>query len=438
MSLRKIRDFLIPIVTVLIILSISAAVIAYGKGYRLDITQKSVKPTGLIAATSDPVGARVYINGELKTATNNTINVIPGWYKTTIAKEGYQPWEKNLRVQGEIVTRADAYLFPTNPSLSAVSTSGVASPALSPDGGRLAFVIPEGKTATADGALVSRAGVWVLDLVDKPLGINRDARQIAKTSYIDFSESRLIWSPDGKNILATVIHPITLSQSNYLLDADKLNDSPVPVYDLAPLSVSWEELKQVKEKEKLTILKPIAIQALTPVMRILSFSPDETKILYEATASATIPQIIKPPLIGTNPTEENRTLVPETLYVYDIKEDRNYPIGNKYELGFPKPAPVKNKQAQSVQTQSANDIFSLQSQNILPVFWLPTSRHLIIVTKGKIEAVDYDATNRMTIYSGPFEDGFVIPWSSAAKILILTTFTPAAGNTPNLYAVNLR
>ena len=58
-------------------------------------------------------------------------------------------------------------------------------------------------------------------------------------------------------------------------------------------------------------------------MKIVSFAPDENKILYEATAAATT-TIISPPLIGTNATEDKRTITPNTLYIYDIKEDKNY------------------------------------------------------------------------------------------------------------------
>jgi hypothetical protein len=442
MATKKLQDLLVPIFTFLLIIGISAAVIAYGKGYRLDITHKSVNPTGLIAATSDPTGAQVLIDGKLKTATNNTMNISPGWYTVTIEKEGFQPWEKKLRVQGEIVTRADAYLFPTNPSLSTITTNGVLRPTLSPDGSKLAYVIPETQTATQSSALIDRSGIWVLDMVEKPIGFNRDARRIAKSTTVDFTKATLLWSPDSKQILATVPHPITTIETYYLLDADRSNDMPQSVYDMQTLIKEWQDLASVKIEEKLSVLKPEALAILRPLMSIISFSPDETKILYEATAAATIPQIIKPSLIGTNTTEENRTIKSESIYVYDSKEDRNYLIGDKNSLGFPKPTPtpkpVRIKQTAPIEPSSyLSSLFSLPSSTI-PIMWLPTNRHLILVSKDKIEAMDYDATNRKTLYAGPFADRFVVPWSNASRIFILTTLNPAAGTLPNLYAVNLR
>jgi hypothetical protein len=431
MSFRKIGDILIPFLSFCAILATSGAVIAYGRGYRLDVIQKSLNPTGLLAATSDPTGAQILVDGVLKSATNNTINVPPGWYRVSIAKEGYQTWEKNIGVRGEVVSRADAYLFPTNPSLSAITTTGVAFPSLSPDGSQLAYVIPQQQEATSDGVLLKRAGIWVLDLTDRPLGLNRDARQIAKTELVDFSQSILFWSPDSKQILATVTQPGTEIQSYYLLDADGLNDPPLRIYALQDLQDQWNVLSQVKDREKISGLPLGTRKTINEFMKIISFSPDENKILYEASVSGMLPQVIKPPLIGTNTTPEDRNILLDTIYVYDIKEDHNYRIGAKQDVLPTAETPKKTVPA------PAEPLFS-QPVQFPTLQWFPTNRHLIFVSKGKIEIMDYDALNRKTIYSGPFWDSFVVPWTNASKILILTTLNPLSGNLPNLYALNLR
>lgn len=432
MSLGKIREFLVPFVTFVLIIIVSAVVIAYGRGYRLDIIRKSLKPTGLIAATSDPTGAQVLIDGNLTTATNNSINVNPGWYTITIQKEGFQSWEKHIRVQGEVVTRADAYLFPANPSLSTLSTYGIVHPVLSPDGSKLAFIVPENTVATTASTLVNRSGIWILDLTERPLGFNRDARQIAKSAFTDFSDGVLTWSPDSKEILSAVENPVSGLTAYYLLDADRMNDSPQRVIDITDISTDWDNLQTLKNQEKLSGLKPELIRAVGSYMQILAFSPDETKILYQASVSATLPEIITPPLIGANSIPETRELASDSVYVYDIKEDKNYLIGPARELGVLPDPPVK-----SAKIQDPVPPYSVYSPP-LPLQWLPTSRHLIILTKSGIDAMEYDATNRRTVYAGPFWDGFMAPWMNASRILILTTLNPAAGSVPNLYAVNFR
>jgi len=400
----KFKNTALSLFTVCLIAAVSLAVIAYGRGYRFNFKQKTIGSTGLISATSDPIGASIFIDGKKAGATNTTITVKPGWYTITFAKEGYQSWEKHIRVQGEVVAQANGTLYPTNPSLSAITTSGVAGPVLSPDGSKLAYIVPTIIETTNSAQMVQRSGIWILDLIDKPLGLNRDAKQILKNETMDVSAAVLSWSPDNKQLMIDVPTPQKTTAS-YLIDTDKLNEFAKPVYIKRDVIREWETIAKTKETEKLSTLAPELIEIATQSMSIIAFSPDERNILYTATAAATIPQIITPPLIGTNPTEDVRDIKPYSIYTYDIKEDRNYLIG---------------------------DATALKLQ------WMPTSRHLITVSKDMIEAMDYDGTNRKTIYAGPFWDAFVAPWTSANKLVILTNLIPTASTLPNLYAINIR
>jgi hypothetical protein len=426
MAIKNITSVVFSVITVLVIVGASLAVIAYGKGYRLDLNKKSFGTTGLVAATSDPTGAQLFIDGKLKTATNTNLNIVPGWYTVTVVKNGYQPWEKKIRVQGEVLTRVDAMLFSSNPSLFSLTTSGVMNPTLSPDGTKLAYDVPEMPEATNGAQMVSRAGIWVLDLLDKPLGLNRDARQILKREQLNTDEGILTWSPDSKQLLL-----MTSTNEAYLLESDKFNDVPTPQFDITLLEKDWEELRQAKEKEKLLSLKDEVMNIATSSMTILSFSPDETKILYEASRSMTLPIILNPPLIGTNPTEEIRAIKPGNVYVYDVKEDRNYLVGEVKEIRR-----LGDKETKTNTTQSLN--LSISQSLVSPVQWLPTSRHLVITGKDKVEVMEYDGTNRKTVYAGPFWDGFAAPWSNAGRIVILTNLNPSASAIGNLYAVNIR
>ncbi len=426
--ITKIRSILIPFVTVCLILGVAIVLIAYGRGYRFSFSQKSLQPTGLLTVTSEPNGAQILVNGKLKTATNATISLSPDWYTVTISKEGFQSWEKKIQVQGEVVARADALLLPTNPSLTAITASGVANPSLSPDGSKLVYVIPNQKES--NNTLPStRPGVWVLDLVDKPLGLNRDARQIAKTlpaqagARIDFSKAALAWSPDNKQVLACIT-----TTTCYLLETDNLNETPILVNNIKTIQNEWKDIKNQKEKEKLATLQIELVHIATSSMKLVEFSPDESKFLYEATKSATIPPIITLPLIGSNPTPEARDIKPGNVYVYDIKEDRNYLMGDSKTIR--QSDDKKDSDSSLLQSYGLTVSSSLQ--------WLPTSRHFMLVGKDKIEIMDYDGTNRRTGYAGPFWDSFAVPWTNATKIVILTNLNSTASAINNLYAVNLR
>lgn len=388
----KITSFLIPFVTVGIILGAAIAIIAYGRGYRV-ATDGSLNPTGLLVLSSEPSGAQIIIDGKIKSATPATLTLPPGSYDVTIAKDGFQNWQKQLKVQGEVVAKGDALLLPTNPNLTAITTSGVVNPILSPDGTRLAFIIP----ASASASLTTRPGIWVLDLVDKPLGFNRDARQIATNATVNFSKAALSWSPDNTSVLATLS-----PTSQYLLNTNTLA-APEPVTNIKLLQNTWQQIKTQRESEQFATVPQLFTDVATTSAKLVAFSPDETKILYEATGSAVIPPVIEPPLIGTNPTQETRRLTPGALYVYDIKEDRNYPIPPSSLL-----------------------------------HWLPTSRHVVTVSKDQVEIMDYDGGNRRTAYAGPFWDAFAVPWASGGKLVILTNLNTAASLVNNLYVVNLK
>lgn len=425
----KIRSFLIPFVTICSILGVSLAIIAYGRGYRLDLRKNDLRSTGLISATSEPVGAQVYVDGILKSATNNSFNVDPGWYAVTIAKEGYSSWQKQLRVQGEIVARADAYLFPTNPSLSPLTTLGIQKPLLSPDGTKIAYVMP---SSHLENSLAKKAGLWVYELAEGPLGRNRDPIQLASTDRVfDIEKAVLRWSPDSTQLLAELgvtarLYPV--ARPGTFQDATSTR--------LTLLS-EWEEKRQMKELQKLEAFKQPIIDVATSSAHILSLSPDETKILYEATAPATLSLIINPPLIGTNPTKEERTIIPGNVYVYDSKEDKNFLILDKKEIPTGKPTPAPTRRPAGV-TPIKVPLLPASSPLSTAIHWFPTSKHILITLPGKIDIMEYDRTNWVTIYAGPFEGDFIAPWSNGSRIVILTNLNPGVSSLPNLYTVNLR
>lgn len=398
---KNISSFLFSFVIVCIILGTATAIIAYGRGYRFNLTDYSLNSTGLVVIQSEPTGAQIFIDGKLKTATSATLTLPPGTYTVTIAKVGFQSWEKHIKVQGEVVNKIDALLLPTNPSLTALTASGITNPILSPDGSKLAYIVPDTTTPASPSAISAiKPGIWVLDLVDKPLGLNRDAREIAKTNGIDFTKSVLSWSPDNKQLLATFTKPT----SYYLFDVDTITELPAPIFNIETIQSNWKSIKEQHEKEQLSTLRKPIVDIATSSTQIISFSPDETKILYQASTSATLPQVIIPPLLGPNSTDEVREIKEGNIYVYDIKEDRNYLVS---------------------------------SASTVPQ-WLPTSRHLVLVRKNTVEIMDFDGINRHTAYAGPFWEDFAVPWASGGKLVILTNLNPQASTLNNLYIVNLR
>lgn len=409
------KQLLISIGIILFLVIATIIVIIYGKGYTLDFSKgkPELSGTGLLVATSNPDGAQVIINGHLTTATNNTINLPPDVYTVEIKKEGYFSWKKTLKVQKEVVTKADALLLPTAPKLESITDLGVNNPVIDPSGTKIAF--------TVASQSAKNNGVYILNMNSAApiLTIQSSATQLADDTSDLFSQAQLQWSPDGQSILATINKNGLIT--NYLLTTGGINPTPQDVTTtLTNLLATWQKEIQTTETSQLASLRPTLRDIIKQHFRILSWSPDETKVLYQASQSATIPLIIIPPLIGSDNSPQQRDIEDGKVYVYDIKEDKNYKLDAAIKL---------DSASESIQPVS--------SQMQLPMQWLADSKHLLYLHDKKIEIMEYDSTNKTTVYAGPFIDGFAIPWPNGSKFVILTNLGNA-DIAPNLYTVGLK
>jgi hypothetical protein len=402
------KQIIIPALIILFLLIGTAIVILLGRGYSLNLDGNGpiLSGTGLLVATSAPDGAQVIINGHLTTATDNTINLAPGEYDVKIFKEGYFPWQKKITIKKEVVSKADALLFPTAPQLTSITNIGVTSPVLDPTETKLAYTVSSQSAATN--------GIYVLDMSLRPiLTLQNTSTQLISDAITAFSTANLLWSPDSTQILATIKG--TLSPTTYLLQTNGMNQSPQDVTEtIATVDASWQKLKTQKDVAQMNSLPKKLREVVADNFNILQWSADDTKILYEASQSATLPLVITPALIGTDSTAQVREIKKGQVYVYDIKEDRNYLI-----LSALPPTADVNKQEQ------------------LPIMWYPDSKHLVYVHDGKIDMMEFDAQNQTTVYAGPFADTYVFPWPDATKLVILTNLgNPSIAS--NLYTIGLK
>jgi dipeptidyl aminopeptidase/acylaminoacyl peptidase len=374
--------------------AVAFLIIKLAQGYKPDFSTKTFRPTGLLVAASIPDGAQVFVNGKLKTATDDTINLSPDTYEVEIKKDGFFPWKKMLTIKKELVTETNAQLFSAYPDLKVLTFTGAANPLLSPDGQKVAFSV-----ATASA---SKRGLWVLDLTDRPLGLSREPRQILQSAPAgrNFSLANFEWSPDSKQLLVMLRKEIFLVDTARLTPATSLID----VGDnLTLIKRSWENESKLKHEAKISKLPKELLEVLADSVKDIWFSPDETKILYTATASASIPEEIISPLPAASTQSESRQIEPGKVYVYDLKEDKNFEI------------PIASETR---------------------ITWFPTSKHIFLAQSDKISIVEYDGTNSTDVYTGPFENTFAFPFPSGTKILVLTSI--GKNTPPNLYAISLR
>lgn len=404
--------------TVVVIIAISIAIILYAKGYRFE--NRGISETGQVVLKSEPDAAAVFINNKFVAATNSTINLPPGEYVIRIVKDGFAPWEKTLKVEKEVVTATDAILFQEVPELRRITRTGALNPVVSLDKTKIAYGV------ASSSAYPPNNGVYVSSILDsKGIFFGSGTQYVVKDSaQTEFSKGKFVFSPDGKQIL--VYFPTTLvsdelrgaSQeiygnidltnlsSAYIFDVGRETDgtdTPDVSLTLVDTLSSWKKEKDQVRGSQFNLLKKNLQRVASASMEIRDFTVDESKFIYAAKQDAEIPLIIKPPLVGTNSIIETRKIEKGKLYVYDLREDKNYEIKEPGDT-----APL----------------------------WLDTSRHYMTVLDHKIFVTEYDGENRKIVYAGPFDKDFVTPSANGNRIFFLTSLSP---DLPlNLYALLVR
>lgn len=404
------KQFFISMFVFFSLIVFTIITILYASGYRFGFEegQPIVEKTGLLVASSKPKGAQVFINGDLSTATDNTINLIPGEYTIKIIKEGYFPYEKKVRIEEKVVTSVDALLLPLAPKLENITSNGVDNPILDPTRSKIAY--------TVTSQIPGKTGIYVYDMAANPvLALQGTARQIASDTVDLFSQSDISWSPDSADVIATVsagLGPVT-----YLLNASTQNDNPTNITSVLQITQQdWMEEQAEKEKARFNSFKRPVRQMIADHFNIISYSPDDSKILYTASISAELPIMIKPRLVGaTNTLTEDRDITEGGMYVYDVKEDINVKLFDKAPFDICGPQDMRCRQ---------------------PISWFPDSEHLVVIEDSKIAIMDYDGSNRTTVYGGPFVDNYAFPWPNGSKLVILTNLNNPAIK-PNLYTISL-
>ncbi len=389
-------------------LVILIVIIAYARGYRLDIQRGTVTSTGIIAVSSNPPAAQVYVNGVLKGVTDQHLTLPFGKYVIEVKKEGYTSWKKEYILKGELVVTADATLFPLNASLTPLTTIGI-SKVISIDKTDKALLFVENGDLEKDG-------IYVFDQQQHPFSLFPPLKLLASKKLfpedVSLKNGSVIFSPDYKQ--GIFIFKRGEDSISYLLS---LEDANMQLFEVTSSQDSlvkvWSDEQAVETARLLEIFPKQFAKIASDSFHILSLSPDKSKILYEAKQSITLPPVIVPPLVAADQTPEERTLSPQKLYVYDRKEDKNFVI--------PLSADTEKRR------QEGDTVIT----------WHPSSEHVVIYEGQTISIVEYDGTSRQIVYSGPHEGSF-FDVTSDGKLLILANLNPQFNKTPDIYAVGIK
>lgn len=414
MNLAKHRVLFSLLVAVFILIAATVAIF-WARGFKPNFRDGKIDRTGLIVVNSVPTGAEVYLDDRLTSATDTNIAFLePKTYKLRVEKDGYTTWEKDIEVEADLAVEIKALLFPLAPEIKPLTNTGATNPTLSPDLTKIAYGVPG-----------ERGGLYILEMADGPLPFRQNQRLAVKNSAkFDFTKTKFIWGPDSKQLVAQFEQDNKVV-ANLLVEADRSNQDPRDVTgSLNSLLESWQDELILKSQNQAIIAPDSVKEATTEAKKV-----DSSQLTVDSKKSTSKPAqttLNREPLtdnyLNYSPTGLNFSPDEEKI-LYKNKDDSPRGEAGKYKI-------YDLKLKREITLPDFGDLISIN--------WFPDSNHLVVVQKDLIAIMEADGANKMTIYSGKFENGFVFAHPSGNRLIILTSLAQPDGTLPNLYSINLR
>jgi hypothetical protein len=419
------------------ILIVAAAIILFARGYHFNIGSRKLGSQGILVANSAPDNAQIYVDNEFISLTSDNVYLKPGAYQISIRKEGYSHWNKNFIIKGEVVSRVDAQLFSSNPSLTPLTNSGIIRPYLSPLKDKVSYLILPDETQFTEE---EKGGLVISNLKTGTLNLFKQHNLLLPFSLMPSGavpkKTVIVFAHNEKNLLAFFYDQFGNLLSSYLLSLNGSNGDYLDVtLSYQSLLDKWWLEKNIWQEKIYETAKPKIRRVLQKNTYLVEESPDKSKFLYFTLSDAKLPRVIEPALIGSVPTEENRQLEQANFYVYDKKEDKNFLI-----KGYSK---EKREQIHAFLT-AVNEAENISLEDTLKLgklfnqlTWYSDSRHLVYSLNDTISVMENDGANRTLVYSGPFEKNFLAA-SSDGRLVVLTNINPKKNDLADLYSVSIK
>jgi hypothetical protein len=385
--MQKLKLFLQTVLTIAVIIGITTALFLYTSGYRLEKGEEEdidISKTGMVSAKSIPEGASVFLDDELRTATNDTVaGLKPGTHNIRIVKKGFLEWEKDIEIFEELVTDITSVLVSQSPRIEPLTNTGARNPTISPSLSKIAYFSSD----------TEEPGIWIIPLSGSGLNLFRLNPTVAiqDTRFTKYSFGKSIeWSPDENSLL------VQGADDGYFLIDNQTNTAET-VTNIEEIKLDWKEKMEKKRSdflEKLEIPEELAEAAQA---EDTMWAPDEKKFLYK--------------------TLNNGQL---EYRVYNM--ERPLPIGEKIN----------------------NLVFTTDPNTAQPnLSWYSDSFHLILVegdieneNRGSINMIRIDGTNKTELYNNTLYSDKAYSAPGGDKVIILTSFKSAEQT--DLYTVSIR
>ncbi len=418
------KTSIITAVSALVLVGATVGVYMYTSGLRID-KKGELKSTGMVAVKSVPNGANVYLNDELTTATDGSVQGLnPGKYNLKVVKNGFTTWEKEIEVFEQLVTDITAVLVSKTPRLEPLTNTGARNPVISPSLTKIAYFTKDGENP----------GVWVYPLggnLQVNLFKNSPGVVLEDTAKAIYSNGEAIeWSPDEREILVTLSDSKSMGLfSRTALPVAKeagATATPTPTPTINPLKPAVPDVKKffIVKLDK-QVAESTSSAELTRAGWKNDVAQKRELFLSKLQLEDQVTKLANDPGSVWSPDEK------KFLYKEEFGDEVVYKVYN-----LEKPLPVGEKTNYTV--------FSVKKTEMQPkIYWYSDSFHLILVSgdvekekKGTIYLVRIDGTNKVELYNNTLYSDIAYSTPSGDKIVILAGFK--SDGQPDLYAIGIR
>lgn len=163
-----------------VFLAVAPLIVLYAMGYRMGASPVDPLPLGVLLIETTPRRAQLVVNDIQHGETPRSVSgLIPGDARISITKEGYQEWQKTIRIEPSLLSEfRDIRLFPSDIKKTTIATE-VTSFSLSPN----------------------RTLVAVLTVDKKLVVVDEEGQLINNPVQLTALPSELLWSPDSTSLL---------------------------------------------------------------------------------------------------------------------------------------------------------------------------------------------------------------------------------------------
>ncbi|MDP3244577.1 MAG: PEGA domain-containing protein [bacterium] len=399
LPLRRLFFYLI-----LIIFIISAPlVILYTAGFRYNFKQNKVLRTGAIILSSNPTGAAVFLNNRQRRETTpaRLLNVTPGEYNVSLAKDGFYSWQKRLAAESNQVTFGNNVILFKKSEPVEISSGEIVDFILDPRGKTLFFI-------KKDGNLYE---IWRQEANGETI--------LTWRSTFTQTPKLLEWLADDALLIK--------SEEYYLLNI-KTNAQTIKSIDKIT-GRPWEKIGVVKNHNFLLGLSGNDLYSINPLSgttdllehQVTDFYPYGNKFIFlqknekgEASLKesewTSVREIVRLPSVDF----EFREAPPPWLALYDrtnkkmvlLSENdgsKQYTINGDGLCWLNADAPALLSRSSfeiwnNLPKNNPGDLITRVSEEITNMFCHPSRNAFIIATNNSIKALELDTRDQQNIY----------------------------------------